>query len=152
MTLHHLKALLWRSLAFCSLAILFSPAAAAEEAAARADARRRAFEIANAFANDGFILRDGFFAGQLQPGRPALLRVQLLSANIYRFSAATSLSESQITLRVLDQTGREVGLDHFSQPGKAAVAAAPAATGMHFIQVRLTSGPSCDFALLYSYK
>lgn len=139
--------------ALCAALLLAaSPAARAQMTDSQVEARKLAFEVANAFANDGFKLRDGFFPGRLEPGGSEVLTVHLYAGNAYWFSAAADRAESRIEVRVFDELGNDITSDTFSQPGKSAAGAVPEASGLHYVRVRLADGPGCDFALLYSYK
>jgi hypothetical protein len=53
-------------------------------------ARAVALELAGAFANDGFKLRDGHWAGTLAPGESKIIAVNLYAGNEYWFSAGAT--------------------------------------------------------------
>ena len=57
-------------------------------------ARQVALELAGAFSNDGFKLRDGHWTGTLSPGESRVIAVNLYSGNEYWFCAgATEISK-----------------------------------------------------------
>ena len=53
-------------------------------------ARAVALDVAGAFSNDGFKLRDGHWAGTLAPNESKLLAVNLYAGNQYWFSAGAT--------------------------------------------------------------
>ena len=53
-------------------------------------ARSKALELAGAFSNDGYKIRDGYWPGEIEPNRPQFLEVNLFSGNEYWFSAAVN--------------------------------------------------------------
>ena len=70
------------------LAALALPVHAATDA--EVEARRVATELAGAFSNDGFKLRDGCWQGQLAPKHAKLIQVNLYAGNQYWFSVGTT--------------------------------------------------------------
>ncbi len=115
-------------------------------------ARKLAFELANAFANDDFKLRDGFFVGHLAEGQSEVIIVHLYAGNAYWFSAASQSPDSKIEVSVFDELGKNITSDSIMRPGKSAASTIPDASGLHYVRIRHLEGPACDFALLYSYK
>ena len=145
-----------RSFAF---ALLFAAAASlplAPRAAEPSDddvaARRDALELAGAFTNDGFKLRDGFFSGTIQAGKPMLVQVNLYSGNEYWFSAAATGKGKKVLVTVFDETGKPMEVEDYQDGARAAAGFAPDSSGPHFIKVELAEGEPAAFCLLYSYK
>ncbi len=58
------------------------------DTAAEASARSAALELAGAFSNDGYKIRDGYYFGALEPGKSTLIEVNLFAGNEYWFCAA----------------------------------------------------------------
>ncbi len=58
-------------------------------------ARSKALELAGAFSNDGYKIRDGYWPGEIEPNRPQFLEVNLFSGNEYWFSAAVILPDER---------------------------------------------------------
>jgi hypothetical protein len=61
-----------------------SPAVAESDVSVRS----KALELAGAFSNDGYKIRDGYWPGEIEQNRPQFLEVNLFSGNEYWFSAA----------------------------------------------------------------
>lgn len=138
------------------LVILLATAAilAAQEPPAEpaASPRSRALELAGAFANDGYKIRDGFWTGTLEPGKPKVLQVNLFSGNEYWFSAATLSPKAKLTVGIYDESGRPVEGELFQDGSVAAAGLAADASGKYFIRVALAGEEKADFCLVYSYK
>jgi len=115
-------------------------------------ARSRALELAGAFANDGYKVRDGFFSGALEKGKPVFLQVNLFSGNEYWFSAAANGPARKISVDVFDAKGRPLEGETYKDAGTAAAGIVTKKSGPHVVRVELTDGDKSDFCLVYSYK
>lgn len=114
--------------------------------------RSRALELAGAFANDGYKIRDGFWTGSLEPGKPKILQVNLFSGNEYWFSAATLAPKAKLSVEVFDERGRPVEGERFQDGSVAAAGLAADASGKYFVRLTLQGEEKADFCLVYSYK
>ncbi|MEI6033439.1 MAG: hypothetical protein WCS65_04040 [Verrucomicrobiae bacterium] len=114
--------------------------------------RSRALELAGAFANDGYKIRDGFWAGTLEPGKPQFLAVNLFSGNEYWFSAAVLTPAAKLSVALFDDSGRPVDVEVFQDGAAAAAGFVPAASGKYFVKLGLVGGEKTEFCLVYSYK
>jgi hypothetical protein len=128
------------------------PEARAQLTDAGVESRRLAYDLAGAFANDGFKLRDGFTGDHLESGGASLLAVNLFAGNAYWFTAACLPATSTIAVEIFNEKGEKLTSDDFSEAGRAASGLIPSASGLHFVKVSQVSGDPCDFTLLYSYK
>lgn len=115
-------------------------------------ARSRALELAGAFSNDGYKVRDGFWSGTLEKGKPLFLQVNAFGGNDYWFSAAASTPARKISVSVFDETGQPAGGETFEDGPVAAAGAVPVTSGPLIIRVLMTDGEKADFCLVYSYK
>ena len=118
-----------------------------------ATAREAALDLAGAFSNDGFKLRDGFWSGRLDPHGSRLLLVNLFAGNHYWFSVAVA-GEAAGTpaLELYDEEGRRLETEPWSDGARAAAGYSPAASGPHYLRVRAPGDRPVDFCLVYSYK
>ena len=134
------------------LALAAPRASAIDDSDAETNARISALDIAGAFSNDGFKIRDGHWAGPLKAKDKAqLMTVNLYAGNQYYFALGTE-KDAHIVLAVYDETGKKVSTDTWSDGNKFATSVAPAASGPHYISVRLADGEPATFCLLYTYK
>ncbi len=67
-----------------------------------------ALELAGAFSNDGFKLRDGHWSGTLAPDESKLIAVNLYAGNEYWFSAGATEKAKKLAVDVFDETGAPV--------------------------------------------
>ncbi len=116
-------------------------------------AREVALEMAGAFTNDGYKIRDGHWSGLLKPGAPQVVVVNLYAGNQYYFSLGSTDKAKKVSVIVFDETGKQVGDELFFQDrSRAAAGVSPVASGPYYVSVRLVEGEPTDFCLLYSYK
>ena len=115
-------------------------------------ARKVAYEIAGAFTNDGFKMRDGCWSGKFEPKKAQLIQVNLYAGNQYWFSLGATGPAKKISVSIYDETGKPLAFEPFSDEGKAAAGFAPTASGSYYIKVEELEGTAATFCLLYSYK
>jgi len=115
-------------------------------------ARKDALELAGAFANDGFNIRDGHWCGVLKPSEHALIGLNLYAGNQYWFSIGTVEPIKKATISVFDETGKQVTIESYGNEEKAAAGFAPEASGQYFVAIDLAEGQEGSFCLVYSYK
>jgi hypothetical protein len=115
-------------------------------------ARKNALEVAGAFTNDGFKMRDGHWCGQLKPHDLALIAVNLYAGNQYWFSIGAIEPAKKVAVNVYDETGKQVVTENYSDGEKAAAGFSPTSSGQYFVSVDLLEGTDSNFCLVYSYK
>ncbi len=115
-------------------------------------ARSHALELAGAFANDGYKVRDGFWSGTLELGKPLLLEVNLFAGNEYWFSGAATNPARKIAVKVFDAKGKPVETELYAESATAAAGFAPVMSGPYLVQIELMDGEKAPFCLVYSYK
>jgi hypothetical protein len=119
---------------------------------AEVQARKDALDVAAAFSNDGFKIRDGHWCGSVKPHDHSLVAVNLYAGNEYWFSAAATEPAKKIAVSVYDETGKQVTTESYDNGEKAAAGFAPASSGQYFVSVDLLEGEASSFCLVYSYK
>jgi hypothetical protein len=140
---------------FCALvscALLIAPVARAatdEEV----QARKTVLDLAGAFGNEGFKLRDGHWTGTLQPQQHQLVAVNLYAGNQYWFSVGAGKSR-KVAVDIYDETGRPIVPERYNSDSgdKAAAGFSPTASGQYYVSVGLTEGEPGSVCLVYSYK
>ena len=135
-------------LAILSALALSAPGLTDQEVAARAVA----LELAGAFANDGFKLRDGHWFGTLAPGESKIIAVNLYAGNEYWLSAGATEKAKKLTVDLFDETGAPVTAETFNADTKAAAGFSVTNSGQYFVRVRLEEGETAGVCFLYSYK
>ena len=119
---------------------------------AEVQARKDALDLAAAFSNDGFKVRDGHWCGVVKPHDHSLVAVNLYAGNQYWFSAGATEPAKKIAVSVYDETGKQVTTDSYDDGDKAAAGFAPSNSGQYFVSVDLLEGEQGSFCLVYSYK
>jgi hypothetical protein len=141
-----------------SLLIPFFVLALAISGTARGDtdaevqARKDALDVAAAFANDGFKIRDGHWCGTVKSREHSLVAVNLYAGNQYWFSVGATEPAKKVAVSVYDETGKQVTADNYDNGEKAAAGFAPTTSGEYFVSVDLLEGDPSTFCLVYSYK
>ncbi|MEP6603695.1 MAG: hypothetical protein ABJB69_07100 [Spartobacteria bacterium] len=139
-------------LSILSLSILATAVFAAGESDKEVQAHKTVLDLAGAFSNDGFKIRDGHWAGTLKPKENTLIAVNLFSGNQYWFSVGAIEPARKIEVAVFDETGKLVQTEGYSEGGRAAAGFSPTSSGQYFISVSLVEGDESTFCLVYSYK
>jgi hypothetical protein len=137
---------------FLSIFVVAASISARAETDTEVQARKAALDVAGAFANDGFKVRDGHWCGQVKPHDHALVAVNLYAGNQYWFSAGATAPAKKIAVSVYDETGKRVATEDYDAGEKAAAGFAPANSGQYFVSVDLVEGEEGSFCLVYSYK
>ena len=119
---------------------------------AEVNARKNALDVAGAFTNDGFKLRDGHWCGTLKAQDHALIAVNLYAGNQYWFAVGAADPAKKIAVNIYDETGRLLTTDHYEGGDRAAAGFSPNDSGQYFVSVDLVDGGSSSFCLIYSYK
>ena len=111
-----------------------------------------ALDLAGAFTNDGFKMRDGHWCGTIQPHEPALIAVNLYAGNQYWFSVGAIDPAKKIAVNVYDENGKLITTENYNGGEKAAAGFSPTSSGQYFVSVNLLEGAASSFCLVYSYK
>jgi hypothetical protein len=122
------------------------------ETDAEVQARKDALDVAAAFSNDGFKIRDGHWCGIVKPHEHSLVAVNLYAGNEYWFSAAATDPAKKVAVSVYDETGKQMTTESYDNGDKAAAGFAPSNSGQYFVSVDLPEGEQSSFCLVYSYK
>src|SRR5246500_1098906 len=115
-------------------------------------AHSEVLDLAGAFQNDGFKLRDGTWYAQVSQGHPQTLQVNLYSGNAYWFSVAGTEVSAALTVSVFDDHGNPVEVQAYQKDNKAAAGFSPDASGLYYVEVSSSAQAATTFCLIYSYK
>ncbi len=94
-----------------------------------------ALEAATPYVEQGFEVREDNWSGEVEPGKPLLVRHQLFRGNEYWFWAGTSWPGASVKVDIFDSMGNSVGLESFAKGSYAGVRALPQKTATYFIRV-----------------
>ena len=118
------------------------------------DAHSASMEAAVPFVEQGFIVREDYWNGEVKSGQRLMIRHQMFKGNEYAFWLGTSQEDIRFELKVLDDKGKEVGLDFKPSPMFASVRVNPPKTGTYTLVFSLASKKekSVFWALAYGYR
>lgn len=127
--------------------------AKAADSAAGAEARSATLELAGAFSNDGYKIRDSFYFGDLEQGASAVIEVNLFAGNEYWFCAAGNAPARKVSVKVYNEEGALVANQQYYDDGaKGAAGLIAPESGKYLVKVTLTEGEKSQFCFLYCYK
>ena len=145
MTSHRITVLL------AAAALVVAPLCTAETDG-EVEARKVALDLAGAFANDGFKVRDGHWTGSVKKGDRTVVAVNLYAGNEYWFSVAGAQKGSRFALNLFDETGQPVVTENFAEEDKAAAGFSPTNSGQYFVSIAAPEADTGTVCLVYSYK
>ena len=114
--------------------------------------RRAALELAGAWTNDGFRLREWTWTGVLPAGKPALARVTLVAGNRYWFSTATNAASTNLSIAIYADNGIPIDASNYLEGPLAASGFSPRVSGTYLIAITESGGTPVPFCLVYSFK
>ena len=135
-----------------SIFVLAASISASAQTNTEVEARKVALDLAGAFTNDGFKIRDGHWCGTIKPHDHALVAVNLYAGNQYWFSAGATEQAKKIAVSLYDESGKQVTTEGYNAGEKAAAGFSPTNSGQYFVSVDLVEGQEGSFCLVYSYK
>ena len=142
----------WRSLILLSIFLFAASPCARAERDSEVEARKTALDLAGAFTNDGFKMRDGHWCGTIKPHELALIAVNLYAGNQYWFSVGAIDPAKKIAVNLYDEAGKQVATENYNSGEKAAAGFSPTNSGQYFVSIDLVEGAASSFCLIYSYK
>lgn len=115
--------------------------------------RSKTLELAGAFSNDGYKIRDGFWLAKLPPiGKASLIAVNLFAGNQYWFCVATAPPAQRISLKLYNEMGQPVSSQFYEKNSTIALGVEPSNSGKYYLGVQLQAGAPTNFCVLYTYK
>ncbi len=141
-----------RSLILLSIFLFVASPRARAETDSEVEARKTALDLAGAFTNDGFKMRDGHWCGTIKPHELALVAVNLYAGNQYWFSVGAIDPAKKIAVNLYDEAGKQVVTENYNSGEKAAAGFSPTNSGQYFVSIDLVDGRESSFCLVYSYK
>jgi hypothetical protein len=122
------------------------------ETDAQVEARKVALDLAGAFSNDGFKLRDGHWSGPIKQGEQAVVAVNLYAGNQYWFSVGASPTTKKFSVQLYDESGKPLPTETYEDEEKAAAGFSPTISGQYFVSIAPSEGENSTYCLVYSYK
>lgn len=120
------------------------------------DAHGFAMEAATPFVEQGFIVREDYWHGEVISDQKLMVRHQLFKGNEYAFWLGTANEHCKLDLQVLDEAGKPVHIDRkLDKNGMfVSVRVNPPKTGTYAVVFSVTSKKekSVFWALAYGYR
>jgi hypothetical protein len=137
---------------FAAIGLAITTTFAEPESDTEVSARKAALDLAGAFSNEGFKMRDGHWSGTIKPKEHALIAVNLYAGNQYWFSVGATEPAKKIAISVYDETGKLVQTEAYNEGDKAAAGFSPTTSGQYYVMVDLVEGNESSVCFVYSYK
>jgi hypothetical protein len=114
--------------------------------------RSRAIALAGDFSGQGYHVRDGYWSGTVEKGKPVVIAINLFCGNDYWFSAASPNPSARLKVSIFDCQGRPAVSETYQEESRAAASITAARTGRYFVALDMTEGDKSDACMVYSYK
>lgn len=131
---------------------LLAPLGLRAESDKEVEAHKAVLDLAGAFSNDGFKIRDGHWSGTIKPKEHALIAVNLYAGNQYWFAVGATEPAKKVEVVVYDETGKQMTTESYSEGERAAAGFSPTSSGQYYVSIGLLEGGQSSFCLVYSYK
>ncbi len=141
--------LLRRALAGLALLALLATARAFVD-----DALSFAYEAADPFAKQGYIIREDAWGGDLGVGDKKAVRAQLFKGNDYVFFLATDVENAVLSVHLYDTNGNLAESKAWQRGRFAYAQITPRQTGTYFAIVEVSKSPveRTGWALVYGFR
>jgi hypothetical protein len=145
--MRHLSIL--RVATFSIIASLALPALATVD-----DAHSFAMEAAVPFVEQGFIVREDYWNGEVKSGQKLMVKHQMFKGNEYAFWLGSANEGVAFELKVYDDAGKEITIDGKTDKMFASMRVNPPKTGTYTIVFSVTSKKEKGvyWALAYGYR
>ena len=117
------------------------------------DAHSFAMEAAVPFVEQGFIVREDYWNGEVKSGQKLMIKHQMFKGNEYAFWLGSANEDVTFELKVYDDKNKEITIDAKSDKMFASMRVNPPKTGTYTIVFSVTSKKEKGlyWALAYGY-
>ncbi len=118
------------------------------------DALSFAYEAANPYAQQGWIIREDAWGGDLGQGGKKAVTAQLFRGNSYMFFLATDVDNAALRVNIYDAEGKLAESKSWQRGRFAYAEIKPRATGTYYAIVEILSSPEerTGWALVYGFQ
>lgn len=111
-------------------------------------------EAATSFVEQGFIVREDYWNGEVKSGQKLMISHQLFKGNEYAFWLGSANDEVEFDLKVYDEKGNAVQIGRKAGNHATSIRVNPQKTGTYKIVFSLKSKkePALMWALSYGYR
>jgi hypothetical protein len=118
------------------------------------DAHSFAMEAAMPFVEQGFIVREDYWNGEVKSGQKLMVKHQMFKGNEYAFWLGSANSDVKFELKIYDEKGQEISIESKTSGMFASSRVNPPKTGTYTIVFSLASEKEKGlfWALAYGYR
>ena len=118
------------------------------------DALSFAYEAANPYAKQGWVIREDAWGGDLGAGDKKAVTAQLFRGNSYMFFLATDVDGASLRVNIYDSEGNLAESKSWQRGRFAYAEVKPRATGTYYAIVEVLSSPEerTGWALVYGFR
>jgi hypothetical protein len=118
------------------------------------DAHSFAMEAAMPFVEQGFVVREDYWNGEVKSGQQLMIKHQLFKGNEYAFWLATANDGVKLEMKVYDDKGKAIDLDQKKAELWVTARVNPPKTGTYTLVFSLKSKTEVGvfWALAYGYR
>lgn len=118
------------------------------------DALSFAYEAANPYAQQGWIIREDAWGGDLGAGDKKAVTAQLFRGNSYIFFLATDVETATLRVNIYDSEGKLAESKSWQRGRFAFAEIKPRATGTYYAIVEILTSPEerTGWALVYGFR
>lgn len=118
------------------------------------DALSFAYEAANPYAQQGWIIREDAWGGDLGQGGKKAVTAQLFRGNSYMFFLATDVDGATVRVNIYDSEGKLAESKSWQRGRFSFAEVKPRATGTYYAIVEILSSPEerTGWALVYGFQ
>ncbi len=118
------------------------------------DAHSFAMEAATPFVEQGFVVREDYWNGEVKSGQQLMIKHQLFKGNEYAFWLATANEGVKLDLKIYDEKGKAIEMDQKADKLWITVRVNPPKTGTYTVVFSLKSKTEVGlfWALAYGYR
>ncbi len=118
------------------------------------DALSFAYEAANPYAQEGWIIREDAWGGDLGVGDKKAVTAQLFRGNSYIFFLATDVESATLRVNIYDSDGKLAESKSWQRGRFAFAEIKPRATGTYYAIVEILTSPEerTGWALVYGFR
>jgi hypothetical protein len=115
-------------------------------------ARSEVIDLASAFQNDGFKIRDGNYFGKVSKDHSPIVAVNLYNGDAYWFTVASASKAAKLKLFLFDEAGKPVRFQNYEAGSRAAAGYSPETSGLYYVKVSSEEAQPATFCLIYTFK
>ena len=118
------------------------------------DAKSLGLELATPQVAKGFKVREDYWKGEVTSAEPKQIKAHMFKGNEYWFWLGCDADKCELTLKVLDQMGRDVGAETAQTPHAIGVRVMPPKTGSYQVifTIKVPGKEPCSWAMTYGYR